>query len=166
MSTFVTPAQRDTWLVTALVETHSGLAPKISCAEGVLRVSKMHRLRWEVPVAKPEVREEAEDLTISGTIVTTVCHMFRIKREQMMSRTHSSRIMLARHLAIYCCRQIARLSTTQCGIVFGRDHSTILSALRKIEKMRSASKEFDARVERVLRACRIACASLNLEELP
>jgi chromosomal replication initiation ATPase DnaA len=166
LSTLLNAAQRDTWLITALVETHSGLMPKINCQEGIVRLSKVHRLQWEIPVVKREAREEAEEMTSSGAIVKTVCKMLGVRREDMLSPKRHHRTTMARQLAMYCCRRLTELSTTQCGLIFGRHHSTVLHDVRRIEKLRGTNKDFDARVARILRACRIACTALNLEELP
>lgn len=43
--------------------------------------------------------------------------------------------ILIRHLAIYLCRRLTKISTTQIGKSFLRNHSTIVRADQKIQRM-------------------------------
>lgn len=69
------------------------------------------------------------------TIQKTVAQHFDIPIDTLKAKTRISRVVLARQVAIYLCRELTPHSLVQIGKKFGgRDHSTVLYALKKIEK--------------------------------
>ena len=53
----------------------------------------------------------------------------------MTGKIRTSEISLARHIAIYLCRDVLDMPFTKIGQCFGgKDHSTIMSAVKKVEK--------------------------------
>ena len=56
-------------------------------------------------------------------------------------------MLLPRQVAMYLAREVAKLSLPAIGAAFGRDHSTVLHACRKIE----LSLRDDAKLKRTIR---------------
>jgi chromosomal replication initiator protein len=54
--------------------------------------------------------------------------------ERIASGGRAPELVRARHIAIYLCRELTQLSLPQIGARFDRDHSTVLHAVRKIER--------------------------------
>lgn len=68
-------------------------------------------------------------------IQTVVCDYFKITINDMKGKKRSQNINYPRQVAIYLCRTLANESFPKIGTYFGgRDHSTIMSSYRKIER--------------------------------
>lgn len=68
-------------------------------------------------------------------IQTVVCDYFKITIDDIKGKKRSQNINFPRQVAIYLCRTMANESFPKIGSYFGgRDHSTIMSSYRKIEK--------------------------------
>ena len=68
-------------------------------------------------------------------IQTVVCDYFKITIDDIKGKKRSQNINYPRQVAIYLCRTMANESFPKIGSYFGgRDHSTIMSAYRNIEK--------------------------------
>ena len=68
-------------------------------------------------------------------IQTVVCDYFKITIDDIKGKKRSQNINYPRQVAIYLCRTMANESFPKIGSYFGgRDHSTIMSSYRKIEK--------------------------------
>jgi chromosomal replication initiator protein len=67
-------------------------------------------------------------------IQEAVCSVHRISRDDLLSTSRSPRITRARHLAMYLARELSGLSLAQIARAFRRDHSTVLHAVRRVNK--------------------------------
>ena len=68
-------------------------------------------------------------------IQTVVCDYFKITMDDIKGKKRSQNINYPRQVAIYLCRTLANESFPKIGTHFGgRDHSTIMSSYRKIDK--------------------------------
>src|SRR5690606_5499338 len=91
-----------------------------------------------------ELAEEAlkEILTAANTKVVTVDHIidvvsryFDLRPEEFRSQKRSRNIAYPRQIAMYLCRELIGLSLPKIGSEFGgRDHTTVIHAIEKIEK--------------------------------
>ena len=72
-------------------------------------------------------------LTMSR-IVNVVGKNYQISSADILGRSRKSEIVLPRHISIYFARNLLNMSLMDIGRYFGRDHSTIMSSIRKIEK--------------------------------
>lgn len=66
-------------------------------------------------------------------ICDTVASYYDLKSEEILGQSRQRQVAFARQMAMACCRTLLSMSTPEIGKVFGRDHSTVISALRKIE---------------------------------
>ncbi len=95
------------------------------------------------PVSPELVRECLPDLferiIVQPTmedVLTVVTEHFQIKRQELQSRRRTAAIAYARQVGMYLARRVTRLSLEEIGGFFGgRDHSTVLYAIQKIEKL-------------------------------
>lgn len=96
----------------------------------------------EVFKENPIVKEEG-DLTVLK-IKKTVCEFYGLTRAQIESKSRTSVISNARHIAIYLCRKHLDMPFKQIGQEFGgRDHSTVMSSYDKITKMIKEKETFN-----------------------
>lgn len=69
-----------------------------------------------------------------STIVKIVCRRLHVKLADVRGTSREASIMRARSVSIYLARKLTKLSLLQIGEYFsGRDHSTVLHSIHKIE---------------------------------
>jgi chromosomal replication initiation ATPase DnaA len=70
-----------------------------------------------------------------GEIVKVICKYFKMTKNDILGPFRSEGMVRPRHFAMYLCREHSIQSFTQIGTFFHRDHTTILHAAWKIEKL-------------------------------
>ncbi|HEY1696785.1 MAG TPA: chromosomal replication initiator protein DnaA [Polyangiaceae bacterium] len=77
-----------------------------------------------------------------------VCHHFKLRSTDLLSKDRHKSIAFARHVAMYLCKQRLKCSFPELGRAFGnRDHTTVISAVRKVEALRTSDPEVRAHIE-------------------
>ncbi len=66
-------------------------------------------------------------------VLLRVSKKYGVSIEDLKSKKKTDRIASARHIAIYIIRKLTDMSLKEIGKIFGRDYSTIISSLNKIE---------------------------------
>ena len=80
-----------------------------------------------------ETPAEGQEVT-ANTIKRIVADYYGLTKQQLISKSRTSNIANARQIAMYLCRLIIDLPFVKIGEDFGkRDHSTVMSACRKVE---------------------------------
>jgi chromosomal replication initiator protein len=81
-------------------------------------------------------------------IQRAVCHHFKLRSIDLLSKDRHKSIAFARHVAMYLCKQRLKCSFPELGRAFGnRDHTTVISAVRKVEALRTSDPEVRAHLE-------------------
>lgn len=81
-----------------------------------------------------------------------VCHHFKLKSGDLLSKDRHKSIAFARHVAMYLCRERLKCSLPELGRAFGnRDHTTVMSAVRKVKALRGSDPEVRAHLEAIER---------------
>ncbi|AKU97574.1 Chromosomal replication initiator protein DnaA [Labilithrix luteola] len=81
-------------------------------------------------------------------IQRVVCHHFKLRTNDLLSKDRHKSIAFARHVAMYLCKQRLKCSFPELGRAFGnRDHTTVMSAVRKVEHLRASDPEVRAHLE-------------------
>jgi len=107
---------------------------------------------------RPLLRRASERITVDK-VIDMVSHYFDIKPDALLGKSRQKQISLARQIAMALCRVHLEKSLPEIGRAFGgRDHSTVLSAVRKIKK----AKENDIGLQTTWR--RLEKALLNSDE--
>lgn len=74
-------------------------------------------------------------------ILQSVCNYFALEHRELMSGRRQRTISLARSVAMFLVRKTAKLSFPEIGVRMGkRNHSTVISACRRIERAVSANE--------------------------
>ncbi|MFO0549342.1 MAG: chromosomal replication initiator protein DnaA [Polyangiaceae bacterium] len=77
-----------------------------------------------------------------------VCHHFHLRSSDLVSKDRHKTVAFARHVAMYLCKQRMKCSFPELGRAFGgRDHTTVMSAVRKIEAQRENDPQVRAHLE-------------------
>ncbi|MFC5369325.1 chromosomal replication initiator protein DnaA [Arcanobacterium bovis] len=72
----------------------------------------------------------------AGLVMAQTAAYFDISLDELKSQTRTRSLTTPRHIAMYLCREMTDLSLPKIAESFDRrDHTTVLNALRKIEKM-------------------------------
>jgi chromosomal replication initiator protein len=81
-----------------------------------------------------------------------VGHHFRVTHTELVGKERHRRIALARHVAMYLCKQMLRCSYPEIGRAFGgRDHTTVMSGVRRVDELRESDAEVRAHLEALRR---------------
>ncbi len=85
-------------------------------------------------ILKDIIIENSREITIEK-IQKTVAEHFQIKTIELKSSKRLKNLVFPRQVAMYICRKMTDLSYPEIGSKFGgKDHSTIIHAIKKIEK--------------------------------
>lgn len=75
------------------------------------------------------------------SILQSVCNYFALEHRELMSGRRQRTISLARSVAMFLVRKTAKLSFPEIGVRMGkRNHSTVISACRRIERAVTANE--------------------------
>ncbi len=81
-----------------------------------------------------------------------VCDHYRIRHAEMSSARRAREVARPRQVAMYLAKQLTPRSLPEIGRRFGgRDHTTVIHAVRQIEKLRALDAELDADVRLLMR---------------
>lgn len=84
------------------------------------------------------------------TVTAQICEYFGLTVEALRSKTRKREIVIARHIAMYFCEENGLGSLKSIGIFFGgRDHSTVIHALRSVEDDVFTDAKFKNTVEEI-----------------
>ena len=90
-----------------------------------------------------------EELTLEK-IKNVVADYYGLTRQQIISKSRTSNIANARHIAIYLCRKHLDLPFTKIGEGFGkRDHSTIMSSYDKVSKLLQTNESYQLAIKEI-----------------
>lgn len=120
--------------ITANVRQIEGTVNKIMAYQDLIgdTVDKNTVIR----AVKDIFKEKSDILPTADVIIEEVCKFYNIEPEILRGQGRSKDISLARQIAIYQIRRMTNLSLKEIGVEFnGRDHSTVLSALNRIEDL-------------------------------
>jgi chromosomal replication initiator protein len=83
-------------------------------------------------------------------IQRAVCTHFRLSSSELLSKDRHKTIAFARQVAMYLCRQRLKCSFPELGRAFGnRDHTTVMSAVRRIEARAQKDPQVIAHLEAI-----------------
>jgi chromosomal replication initiator protein len=107
----------------------------------------------DLPLAQERLTEAARGsrarITIED-IQRAVCAHFRIDRKEMASQRRTRVVARPRQIAMYLAKELTPRSYPEIGRRFGgRDHSTVIHAVKTIEALRSTDADIEADVRRI-----------------
>lgn len=128
--------------------------------EGVVkRMRAQYLLNNESPTliaaqnAIRDIRNDNQPVPITvERIISEVARTMSVKQEDVRSSKHSAPISRARQVSIYVVRSITGLPMKTIGQEFGgRDHSTIVYAIQKVEELMAADSSFKNLVNDIIK---------------
>jgi chromosomal replication initiator protein len=100
---------------------------------------------------KNVVSQRTQTLSVED-IQRAVCQHFHLRTSDLTSKDRHKSVAFARHVAMFLCKQRLKCSFPELGRAFGnRDHTTVMSAVRKIESQREDDAQLRAHLEAIER---------------
>ena len=88
---------------------------------------------------------------IMDKIFRVVSLRYKVSPDDIKGRSRKENIATARHISIYLARRLTDLSQSAIGAYYDRDHTTILSSLKAMEKNIRENSAFAFEVEELIR---------------
>ena len=109
--------------------------------EGTVKKIMAYRDLNNMPLDLPNIsraindmfKSEGNALPTPSLIISQVCKFYSIDEAVLRGTLKNKGTAEARQIAIYLIRKLTNLSLPEIGKEFGKDHSTILYAIRKVE---------------------------------
>jgi chromosomal replication initiator protein len=95
------------------------------------------------------VHSARQKLTSVEDILRAVCHHFHLRSSELLGGDRHKTTALARHVAMYLCKKRLSVSFPELGRAFGKDHTTVMSAVRKVQTLRDRDPEVRAHLEAI-----------------
>jgi chromosomal replication initiator protein len=110
----------------------------------VAREALRDKLRADAPGAVPPVS--------IASIQTAVAREWGVTAEGLKSKTRTKQLTVPRQVAMYFCRELLAMQLVEIGGAFGgRDHSTVIHSLERVDAGMKEDVAFATRVEKVRR---------------
>jgi chromosomal replication initiator protein len=105
-------------------------------------------------VLRPHLRTGERRITVDD-IQKTVAEYYGLKKEDLLSERRNRAIARPRQSAMWLCKQLTTRSLPDIGRRFGgRDHTTVLHAVRRIEELKGVDAPLAADLEALTRKLR------------
>ncbi len=135
------------------------MSSNIRLLKGALNrlVIQSQLLDGSIEMTPDHARQLLRDLTASAErritvdeIQRTVADYYDIGTEELTSARRSRDLVRPRHVAMYLARTLTSRSMPEIGRQFGgRDHTTVLHGVRKVERMKEGDPEVARDLERL-----------------
>jgi len=83
----------------------------------------------------PLLEEETKSALSPDKIIRHVADFFGIKSEDILGKSQTRECSRPRQLAMYLCRHKLKIPFMKIGKIFSRDHSTVMTSIRSVQKM-------------------------------
>ena len=84
-------------------------------------------------------------------VLLRVSKKYGVTVEDLKSKKKTDRIASARHIAIYIIRKLTDMSLKEIGKIFGRDYSTVISSLNKVELNIKTVKNYEGDINLLIK---------------
>ena len=109
--------------------------------EGTVKKIMAYRDLNDMPMDLPNIsraisdmfKSEGSALPTPGLIISQVCKFYNVDENVLRGTLKSKGVAEARQVAMYLVRKLTNLSLPDIGTEFGKDHSTVHYAIRKVE---------------------------------
>ena len=84
-------------------------------------------------------------------ILSVTAKYYGVTVEDIKSKKKNDTVANARHIAVYIIRKITELPYTKIGEIIGRDHSTVMSSISKVEINIKTKKNTDSDIKKIIK---------------
>ncbi len=129
----------------------STITANVRQLEGVIKKMTAYRDIMNQEINRAAVDRAIEDVIRTGTeipkpdlIIRETAKYYSLKPEDLKGNNRSKNTAMARQVSMYLMRQLTNLSLNDIGSELGRNHTTALSSIRKIEDLMRSDAEISA----------------------
>jgi chromosomal replication initiator protein len=135
-----------------LANTADGLRHLIGLIDTLRRVGSPGKGELSAREVRELLADPLPPTPLLDRITRTVAQAFRVKPKELLGASRLRTVLVPRQVAMYLGREVAKLPLTVIGEHFGgRDHTTVLNAVRKIAAVVKADEELAGRVRELQR---------------
>lgn len=80
------------------------------------------------------IQDEEKTSLTPGKIIRTVAEHYGISMDDILSKSQNRECALPRQIAMHLCRHQLNMPFMKIGDLFGRDHSTVMSSVKQVQK--------------------------------
>jgi chromosomal replication initiator protein len=114
--------------------------------EGSLSAAKVEAL------LKDLIEVENQEALSPSRIINSVAAYYGIRTEDILGKSHAHEFALPRQIAMHLCRKELRLPFMKIGEVFSRDHSTVMTSVKRIQQsLDHYDQEISSAIAEILR---------------
>ena len=118
----------------------------------LLALSSLRREDITINLAKHVLKNILGDISFADVsinqIVRFICREMKISERQIMGKSRTMDVALARQIAMYFCKELTETSLANIGEhIGGRDHSTVIHACKNIAKKTQTDGEFKLKID-------------------
>ena len=84
---------------------------------------------------KDMFRDDSNKLPTPALIIAEVSRFYGVEENLLRGRLKSNNVVMPRQIAMYLIRDLTHLPYKAIGQEFGRDHTTVISSLQKVEAL-------------------------------
>jgi chromosomal replication initiator protein len=121
-------------------------------------VSSLTNMEITQDLAKNELKhlfDGRERVITNEHVQKIVAETFGVKISDLKSKRRTKAVVLPRQVAMYLCRTLVGSSLPETGNFFGgKDHSTVIHAIKVIEEKKEKDPELRARIEMLIKQLR------------
>lgn len=92
-----------------------------------------------------------KDPVSPSKIIAAVCGYYNVTETQIRSKVKTLQIAMARQISMYLCRSLLDMSFKDIGKEFGRDHSTVMTAVKKVSDQTKLDKALQSSISEISR---------------
>ena len=115
--------------------------------------ASLHQRDLDLDLAKEVLRDLMQDVQVNLTIEEIqriVCEYFDINEDLIRAKTRKREVVRARQIAMYFCKEMTQHSLKTIGLHFGgRDHSTVIHAVKTVEDQSDTDTQFRDAVDQI-----------------
>ena len=108
----------------------------------MLRSHLSHKAQTSTQLTIPQIRQLLADLILEEEkatltpekIIQSVAEQFGIRSEDILSKAQTRDCVLPRQIAMALCRSELKLAFIKIGEIFERDHSTVMTSVKAVQK--------------------------------
>ncbi len=107
----------------------------------------------ELDAVKDVLKElVGEQFKLDGrSIQNVITSMYNVSLEELVSRSRKRSVVFPRQIAMYLTRKYTDASLSEIGSFYNRDHSTVLYAIKAVDKAKSRRADVQKQIELVIR---------------
>jgi chromosomal replication initiator protein len=120
--------------LTANVRQIEGAVKKISAYRDLMKDDSI-TVQTATQIIKDLFREKSEYIPTPNEIIEATAKYYSLSSDELKGQRRTRKTALARHISMYIIRKLTNLSLDDIGVFYERrDHTTVMSSIRKIEE--------------------------------